>query len=132
GEFRRLFAKRLKPVGNRLGPSEARVVEVVTPAETLRLPVPQPAMEAEGCEIEAMKPRQELFLLCRIDKLLIIAEAQNQRLVEQQAPLPNSSFSCECFSSGASCSNVHCFGSLSGRQRRKPVPCRKRRPVTWS
>ncbi len=34
--------------------------------------------------------------------------------------------------SSPSCSIVHCRGALSGRQRRKPVPWRKRRPVTWS
>ena len=32
----------------------------------------------------------------------------------------------------AICSNVHCRGALSGRQRRNLVPCRKRPPVTWS
>ena len=33
---------------------------------------------------------------------------------------------------GAICSNVHCLGDLSGRQRTKPVPCRKRSLLTWS
>lgn len=31
--------------------------------------------------------------------------------------------------SRVTCFIVHCPGSLSGRQRRKPVPCRKRPPV---
>jgi hypothetical protein len=30
------------------------------------------------------------------------------------------------------CSNVHCFGDLSGRQRKSLVPCLKRQSVTWS
>ena len=45
---------------------------------------------------------------------------------------PNSSLSSDGRSSGASWSNVHCFGSLSGRQRSSAVPWRKRPPVTWS
>ena len=45
---------------------------------------------------------------------------------------PNSSASSDGRSSGASWSKVHCAGALSGRQRRRPVPWRKRRPVTWS
>jgi hypothetical protein len=30
------------------------------------------------------------------------------------------------------CSIVHCFGDLSGRQRSSRVPCRKRSPEKWS
>ena len=75
---------------------------------------------------------KQLPLLRFAERRLATFEAGDQRLIEHQAHAPNSSFSCEGLSSGASWSKVHCCGLLSGRQRTKPVPWRKRRPVTWS
>ena len=127
-------AKRLKPVRNRLGGGEARILEVVPPAEGLRLAVPQPAVKPERRKIERVEPRDQFIMFGLRDEPGPILEPGDQRFGKQVslAPEPNSSLSSDGRSSGASCSNVHCLGSLSGRQRKNPVPWRKRRPVTWS
>ena len=85
-----------------------------------------------------MQMVEDASLLLAADEVLAIVEAGDQRLGGRPpeevglAHAPNSSAISDGFSSGASCSNVHCFGALSGRQRSSAVPWRKRRPVTWS
>ncbi len=49
---RRLFAQWKQPVGQRIRRPEARIIEIVAPAEALRLAVAQPSVEAERREFE--------------------------------------------------------------------------------
>src|SRR6185312_4036823 len=100
GDGRGAFAQRLQPVGDRLSPGEARVIEVVAPAEALRLAVAEPAVEAERRQLEQHQAVDELFLVRLGDDLLFILETADQRLVEQQAHAPNSSLSSDGRSSG--------------------------------
>src|SRR5206468_2128659 len=98
-----------------------RVFEIVAPAEALGAAVAEPSMKAERRQLQLHQAiEQGTFLALAYESLLII-EAADQGRVEQQAHTPKSSFSSHGRSSAASWSKVHCFGSLSGRQRRKPV-----------
>src|SRR4051794_29923536 len=56
------FPKRLQPVRNRLGGREARVLEIVAPAEALRPPVADEAVEAERRQFERLKTGKQLSL----------------------------------------------------------------------
>ena len=81
-------------------------------------------------DLARAEPRQQGSLIPGADEFFPVPQPLDQRRFEQQAHIPNNSLISDGRSSGASWSKVHCFGSLSGRQRRKPVPWRKRRPVT--
>ncbi len=96
-------------------------------------------MEAERREVLLLEPLQELGLFLGRDEVLAVLEPGDERprrqfteQVERPAHAANSSAISDGLSSGASCSNVHWRGALSGRQRISAVPWRKRRPVTWS
>ncbi len=132
GERGRPVAERFEPRRDRLGWSEAGVVEVVAPAETLGFAVAEPAVEAERRDVERFDPRDQRTLLSLADEGLAILKPGDQRLVEQTGSSGEQLLELGWAQLGASWSNVHCRGNLSGRQRRKPVPWRKRRPVTWS
>src|SRR4029079_7867011 len=104
------------------------------PAEGLRLAIAEPAMEAERRKFETAQFCDEAIVVCSRDELFAVGETGDQRFGEQVglAHDPTNSLSSAAGSAGASCSNVHCFGSLSGRQRRKPVPWGKRWLATLS
>ena len=127
-----LVAQGREPSRHRLGWLKGRIVEIVAPAEALRLPIAGPALEAERREIHRLQVTEQLAFFVGGDELRSIVEAREQRLSEEVGllHLPNSSAISDGRNSGASCSNVHCFGALSGRQRSRAVPWRKRRPVT--
>lgn len=120
----RLVAERLQPAWNGFGRLEACVVEIVPPPEAVRLAVPGPSLKTERTEIHRFKLSEQLPFLLPADEVLSILHASDQRFHEQirLRHEPNSSAISDGFSSGASCSNVHCFGDLSGRQRSSAVP----------
>ncbi len=64
-------------------------------------------MEAEGREIHRVQPLDEHSLLSLADEPPAIVEAGDERRVEQQAHVANSSSSSDGLSSGASCWYVH-------------------------
>ena len=98
----RAFTQWLKPFGNRIGRSEARVIEIVSPAEAPPAAIAEPAMEAEGCEIQRIEPADQRTFLSLADDVVLVSEAIDERRIEQQAHEPNSSLSSEGLSSGAS------------------------------
>src|SRR5947209_326161 len=107
------FAQRLQPLRGWLRGREARIVEIVTPPETLCFAIASPAVEAERRQIDGGQPFYQLPLFRFADDLLLVSQPLDERCVKQQAHGPNSSLSSDGLSSGASCSNVHCFASLS-------------------
>ena len=82
------------------------------------------AIENATAQVAAGDAPLRVRLLLAPDELIAIVQAGDERLGEQVGlghPSNNSLIS-EGLSSGASCSNVHCFGALSGRQRSNAVP----------
>ena len=106
-----------QPLGNGVRGRKARVVEIVAPSEVRRSSIAEPAVEAEWRKIH----RFELFdqaALLRLAIVFAIARPGDYRRIEQagscRRTVQRAATAC---SSGASWWYVHCFGSLSGRQR---------------
>src|SRR5207253_505944 len=83
------FPKRLQPVRNGLGGREARVLEIVAPAEALRPPVADEAVEAERRQFERLKTAKQLSLLGLADHCILILKPRYERRSEQQAHAAN-------------------------------------------
>src|SRR4051794_9604475 len=115
GEGRGLRPQCIEPLRNRIAGREARILEIVVPAEALCPAIAEPSVEAERRELQRTQLSQQRMLLGSADDVLFVTQSGDQRRVEQQVHAANSSFSSDGLSSGASWSKVHCLGSLSGR-----------------
>ena len=71
-ECRRLRPNAVEPGRDRLGASEARIVEVVPPAEAHRLAMAEPAVEAKRREIERHQSIDQLAFFGLPDHFLAI------------------------------------------------------------
>ena len=78
------FAERVKPARNGLSGREARILEVVAPAEALRLAIAEPAMEAEWGKFGGDEMLDERLFFGPANDLLAVAETRDQRRVEEQ------------------------------------------------
>src|SRR6478672_7901569 len=73
-ESGRPLAKDVEPIGDRIGRREARVVEVVAPAEALRPAVAEPAVESERRHLELAELAAQRRLLRFIDETFLVAK----------------------------------------------------------
>ena len=74
-EISSLGPQRREPCRDRLRAGEARIVEIVAPAEAVRLAVAEPAVEAERREIELRQLLDQRPLFAFGNQLFAIVEA---------------------------------------------------------